>query len=388
MSHVDEGTLHAMVDNALTAAERADVDAHLAACSECAARLTEARGLAVQTLSLLAMLDEQPLPARIVPAAPVTPAVPRGASAGRAFWTLRRVAMAASVMLVAGVSYEVGKRNDSAPAPVTAELKTSTPLRAPSANVPSVVEAAPGAVALPAAPTVQQRVRGGPRTDAEAVVAEGQPLVAERAAPTRALAITPPVPAAPVQAPVQRAPDSDVAAEQQRGRAESESRGAADRLDQSAGRRAPMSDAASGSMSQAAPAATQDVQRARVSQSSEPVQKAQAPGAARPVIAYTPVKVKRVELPGYTAVEEDSLPAITRRRYVSSAGTPLVLVIAQSSREPKAQRSNAESVVSEFVVTTANGRSVVRWFAHGLAYELAGALAPDSLVKLATHLKQ
>ena len=41
----------------------------------------------------------------------------------------------------------------------------------------------------------------------------------------------------------------------------------------------------------------------------------------------------------------------------------------------------------QFTVTALEGRSIVRWHARGMDYELQGALPPDSLVKLATQLK-
>ena len=46
MSHVDDGTLHELVDNALDAPARAEAEAHLAACGECARRFAEATSLA------------------------------------------------------------------------------------------------------------------------------------------------------------------------------------------------------------------------------------------------------------------------------------------------------------------------------------------------------
>lgn len=93
---------------------------------------------------------------------------------------------------------------------------------------------------------------------------------------------------------------------------------------------------------------------------------------------------KAVSLAGYTTVEDAAVPAITRRRYVSSAGTTLELSIIQSTVAPKTQDRAA---AREFVVTTANGRSSVRWHVSGMDYLLQGPLPPDSLVKLATQLK-
>jgi hypothetical protein len=110
------------------------------------------------------------------------------------------------------------------------------------------------------------------------------------------------------------------------------------------------------------------------------------PAVAAPMrTAQAAAPKKAVPLAGYTSVDEESAASVTRRRYVSSAGTPLILVIVQSAAAQKAGvRSEA---APEFVVRTANGTSAVRWTSGGLSYELSGALSADSLVKLATLLR-
>jgi hypothetical protein len=54
MSHADEGTLHAYLDGELTPVERAGLEAHLAACPACRARLAEERDLVERAQGLLA----------------------------------------------------------------------------------------------------------------------------------------------------------------------------------------------------------------------------------------------------------------------------------------------------------------------------------------------
>ncbi|MGH7338052.1 MAG: anti-sigma factor family protein, partial [Myxococcota bacterium] len=53
MSHVDEGTLHAYLDNALPPSERATLEAHLTGCASCRARLAEERALVARARELL-----------------------------------------------------------------------------------------------------------------------------------------------------------------------------------------------------------------------------------------------------------------------------------------------------------------------------------------------
>ena len=62
MSHVDDGTLNALLDGELTSAEAAAVEAHTAACPECAKRLAEAKRFLAETSDLLGAL-ELPKPA-------------------------------------------------------------------------------------------------------------------------------------------------------------------------------------------------------------------------------------------------------------------------------------------------------------------------------------
>jgi anti-sigma factor RsiW len=57
LSHLDDPTLNEYLDGALAPAQRSDIDAHLAACAECAARLSDLRAL----FATLDALPEEPL---------------------------------------------------------------------------------------------------------------------------------------------------------------------------------------------------------------------------------------------------------------------------------------------------------------------------------------
>ena len=83
MPHVDEGTLHALLDGELAAAEAAEVRVHFATCPSCAARLDEARQLLAETERLVSALE---LPGGVARAeagerAGGRPAIPRPAAA-------------------------------------------------------------------------------------------------------------------------------------------------------------------------------------------------------------------------------------------------------------------------------------------------------------------
>ncbi len=74
MQHLDEGTVHAWLDDALPPSEAARVEAHVARCAECAALVAEARGLIAGASRITSSLDH--VPAGVVPkAAPEQPSL-------------------------------------------------------------------------------------------------------------------------------------------------------------------------------------------------------------------------------------------------------------------------------------------------------------------------
>jgi len=381
MSHVDEGTLHALVDNALDAGERSAVEAHLASCGECARRFAEATAMARQIVTLLGALDEPAPRVRIEPPATVAPsraASPMVMTARRGVFTLRRVALAASVLLVAGVSYEVGRDRESAPVLESAAKSARLPDAPASMRaVPSVVDAATDSFVAAPAPSLRQRPRGGPRSDAEIVLVERGDSGATQRTPLGFRVAVSPVAAMPAAVPVT-----------------------------GAGQGASQSQAASPSQPPSLPQAQRAVEAAERAQKGPPpatterlrvpreqaldqvvVTGASAPAAETRGAAASPkaTSFKAIALPGYAMTEDSLVAPTTRRRYFSPTGTALELLVTPSTAVWKA--SAGQRNVAEFVVTTENGRSAVRWQARGMDYVLEGLLAPDSLMKLAIRLK-
>jgi anti-sigma factor RsiW len=83
MAHVDDGTLNALLDGELDGAEAAEVRAHLAGCTECAARFQDAQRFldeAAELLGVLAPAAPEARPADVRPAEP--PASPQPGPAG------------------------------------------------------------------------------------------------------------------------------------------------------------------------------------------------------------------------------------------------------------------------------------------------------------------
>lgn len=407
MSHVDDGTLHELVDNALDAAMRVEVEAHLASCGDCARRYAEATAMARQIVTLLGALDVPVPRIRVMPpvtAAGVAPSVAGGATVipmRSRMTVLQRVAIAASVMLVAGVSYQVGKRGDAAAKVVAMDRDVSASMRAaPMRAAPSVVDGIADSFMAAPAPSARQRTRGGPRAESE-MVASGAGATAgvagEAAAVATPVVVPPPLPR--VTAPPQGAlaqksiapgapADRDDARREQNverrvsiGDAETPSQSSTARqIASQTPAQTPAQTRSQAPVQAATPATTQDVLR----KASSPESMNRSAVAGGEMQSALP---KVIPLAGYSTVEEASVPAMTRRRYISAAGTEIDLSIMQSFDDPKRTLATVAST-PEFVVTSVNGRSTVRWHARGLDYVLQGAVSPDSLIKLATQLKR
>lgn len=170
MQHLDEGTIHAMLDGELPFAERDAAEAHIAACAECDAAVAEARGFIAASSRILTALDSVPggvMPAkeRIAPGTFHTP--PR--------FTMSRPWMAAAAVLVLSTVAVIALRPHSdvarlqvaqAPAERTATVMNpnagpramDTALSgAPAPVAPAQSEPASGNVAAANAPAAQAR---------------------------------------------------------------------------------------------------------------------------------------------------------------------------------------------------------------------------------------
>ena len=105
MQHPDEGTIHAWLDGALTADEARALEAHVAGCAQCAAAVTEARGLLAASSRILFALDA--VPGGVLPAAEPNGVkdervIPIGRSS---LWRSPVWRAAAAIVLVGSVSW-------------------------------------------------------------------------------------------------------------------------------------------------------------------------------------------------------------------------------------------------------------------------------------------
>jgi hypothetical protein len=112
--HPDEGTIHAWLDDALGAPEAAAIDAHVRGCAACAERVAEARGLIAGASRVVRELDDVPAgvlptwgqsrPAAVPPSVGATPTAGDGSLWRMLRVTPARAAIAASLLVVAGIT--------------------------------------------------------------------------------------------------------------------------------------------------------------------------------------------------------------------------------------------------------------------------------------------
>ncbi|MDP3908783.1 MAG: zf-HC2 domain-containing protein, partial [Gemmatimonadales bacterium] len=118
MSHVDDGALHAYLDGEVTAAERAEIEAHLAGCAACRTRLDEERALIGRASEVLGRA--QP------------PLQTRRSRRGARRWVLP-LTWAATVVLAVGLGYSL-RAPESTPVAMSDQATTVEESEAPAAQ--------------------------------------------------------------------------------------------------------------------------------------------------------------------------------------------------------------------------------------------------------------
>ena len=145
MSHLDEGLLHAMLDGEIGSAELKAIEAHLAGCRECEARLVEARRFKNEAFGMITALDDQPvLAGGVAAAAPALVAADLGRRTGIGknlpTWA-PGLAWAATIVAAIGLGWSLRIRELPAPAALESTTQREAAAR-PAAAIP-----APAAVA-------------------------------------------------------------------------------------------------------------------------------------------------------------------------------------------------------------------------------------------------
>lgn len=205
MQHPDEGTVHAWLDGALSGEEARAFEAHAAECAQCAAAVTEARGLLAASSRILAALDS--VPGGVLPASePEIGTDERVVPIGRSpIWRSPGWRAAAAIVLVGSVSWlatrSAGNRaeSDAAPAAISSAALHDTALESPARSQADSPAAAGERSAPPNAPPNAPPVaQSAPRRAAS--VGEGRSIASGAAANTDR-ALVAPAPAPQVVAP-------------------------------------------------------------------------------------------------------------------------------------------------------------------------------------------
>lgn len=196
MPHVDEGTLHALLDGALSAEEptRAEaVEAHLRSCPDCRARLERADDVRGQAAGILAALEpeaaapdfEEVLVRSGQGSAPGTGAADgdraarpttdpaRQALARRARRT-RGLAWAATLVIALGTGYLLGQEFGFMDAPEQGLTDNALPQAAPASDAPAGA-ASPEAAAPPPGPITGRSAEPTVQAPSEDLAVEAAP---------------------------------------------------------------------------------------------------------------------------------------------------------------------------------------------------------------------
>ena len=173
MQHLDEGTIHAWLDDALPASEAAMAEAHVAHCTECAALVAEARGLIAGASRIASSLDH--VPAGIIPSAQPKP---------RALWNTLRLTPARAriaALLRVGVAWLCTARRAELKARHPARREGPPSLATDSAAHPRTAVSSAPAIAAPA-PSKATQAQPKPKLAVKREVAESAKPAADVAA--------------------------------------------------------------------------------------------------------------------------------------------------------------------------------------------------------------
>jgi hypothetical protein len=151
MQHLDEGTIHAWLDGALSPDEAARVEAHVAECPQCAAAVAEARGFIAASSRILTALDH--VPRGVVPVA------------RPARWSNPAMWRAAAALLVVAAGSLVVVRNTGNRSAVMDSRAENTSVVQPAlptaiAENPPQAAVAGGSLRLSTAPTAKTTRKG------------------------------------------------------------------------------------------------------------------------------------------------------------------------------------------------------------------------------------
>jgi putative zinc finger protein len=196
MSHLEAGLLHALLDGEIPSSELPPIQAHLAACDDCRARLELERQLLTEAFGLVETLE---VSARGPAERSYSPVPSRGR------W-IRPLAWAATVVAAVGLGYAARGSDSSraelqsAPQPIATRADSPATLPAPPAAPVASAQNAPGTVASREPVAARREPKRSSRAKApEEPPAKQNALAVDAAAPPTDSIRNP---AAPAPAPV------------------------------------------------------------------------------------------------------------------------------------------------------------------------------------------
>lgn len=168
MQHLDEGTIHAWLDGALSQSESDDITHHVAECAACAERVAEARGVMAGASRIVSSLDV--VRGNVIPARTAAP---------KSLWrrlhlTPGRAALAASILVAASAILSV--RHDTMQQPVVHETAVE---HAMPSSAPAAAASAPRTETAAAIPRTRRRSRQA-ASAATAPTPSSAPVVAQQ----------------------------------------------------------------------------------------------------------------------------------------------------------------------------------------------------------------
>ena len=178
MLHVDEGQLHALLDEALDAGEADTVRQHIAACGECAVRYEDERAIRARANAILELA--RPLPSMIPPFETVLQRAQKSSASRTTVPGPMRLAWAATIVLALGIGW---LSRDFAPRGDLASESSNAGDAMADAAPPSAEAPPPPPPVLPPAPEpIARNAAGiGAVTGAAASGAVAPPVREERA---------------------------------------------------------------------------------------------------------------------------------------------------------------------------------------------------------------
>ena len=148
MLHPEDGILHAYLDGECSDSELAEVEEHLHSCTECQARLEEAKGLGLEAGSLLSELEPGPIHAppwheleelaAERQRATLQPDVQTSVGSAAPFWRMPALAWAASLVVAFGLGWLVS--TDWSGVALEPEMVSMRDVQAPAEMPASVAE--------------------------------------------------------------------------------------------------------------------------------------------------------------------------------------------------------------------------------------------------------